>query len=366
MSPQKKSKLPYIFEPDFAVPPGETLSEVIESLSMTKKELAKRSGLTEQTIIRVIKGDQPITFETALKLEMVTGVKARFWNNLEMNYREQLSRIKQNREMGLGEKWLKNIPLVELKARDILPQTNDSASLVRESLRFYGVAGVDAWKKMWDDPNVPAGRSDYSDLHLGSFSAWIRVGEHNAKEIVCEPFDVDRFRQVLSHLRGMTTLSQGIFLDEMRTVCADVGVALSFTRPFKDVPYRGAVKWLSSNKVLILLTLREMSEEEFWLTYFRAAYHVLHGGKKRLYIIDGDCKDSEEQKAERFAENLLIPHKYDALIAELATVTELTDLASRWAISPGIVAQRYRSITKNWSHFKDLTKMYTFEQVLDH
>ena len=61
----------------------------VENLSMTQKELVMRTGLTEQMIIRILKGTQPITFETANRLEMVTGVSARMWNNLEMQYRKQ-------------------------------------------------------------------------------------------------------------------------------------------------------------------------------------------------------------------------------------------------------------------------------------
>ncbi|HNW83302.1 MAG TPA: HigA family addiction module antitoxin [bacterium] len=80
----------FAYEPDYAIAPGETLKETMESFNMTQKELATRTGLTEQTIIRIFKGDQPITYETANKLELVTGVPARFWNNLESNYREKL------------------------------------------------------------------------------------------------------------------------------------------------------------------------------------------------------------------------------------------------------------------------------------
>ncbi|MDD2467739.1 MAG: helix-turn-helix transcriptional regulator [Desulfobulbus sp.] len=61
------------FEPDYEVPPGVTLHEVMESLQMSQKELAQRTGLTEQTLTRIFKGDQPISYETANRLELVTG-----------------------------------------------------------------------------------------------------------------------------------------------------------------------------------------------------------------------------------------------------------------------------------------------------
>jgi len=87
----------YGFEPDYAIPPGETLKEVMESLNMSQKELAVRSGLTVQSLNRIFKGDQPISYETANKLELATGVPARMWNNLEAQYREQLDRLKHGK-----------------------------------------------------------------------------------------------------------------------------------------------------------------------------------------------------------------------------------------------------------------------------
>ena len=41
------------FEPDYAVPPGETLKETIEFLGMTQKELSTRTGLSVQSLNRI-------------------------------------------------------------------------------------------------------------------------------------------------------------------------------------------------------------------------------------------------------------------------------------------------------------------------
>ena len=70
------NKKKYDFTPDYAIPPGETLKETMESLEMTQKELAKRTGLTVQSLNRIFKGEQPINYETAGKLELVTDRKS--------------------------------------------------------------------------------------------------------------------------------------------------------------------------------------------------------------------------------------------------------------------------------------------------
>jgi HTH-type transcriptional regulator/antitoxin HigA len=50
-------------------------------------------GLSVKHINEVIKGIAPITHDTAICLEQVTGVPARIWNNLEANYQEQRARL---------------------------------------------------------------------------------------------------------------------------------------------------------------------------------------------------------------------------------------------------------------------------------
>ena len=81
----------YPHEPDYAVPPGETLAETIAALGMDHRELSVRAGLSKKLVDQIIGGHAAITHKTAEKLERVTGVPARMWNNLETNYRKQLS-----------------------------------------------------------------------------------------------------------------------------------------------------------------------------------------------------------------------------------------------------------------------------------
>ena len=83
----------YEFDPDYAIPPGATLVEVMASLQRNQKELAEGTGLTEQTLNRIVKGEQPISQETADRLELVTQVPAGVWNNFETQYREQIAKL---------------------------------------------------------------------------------------------------------------------------------------------------------------------------------------------------------------------------------------------------------------------------------
>ena len=80
------------YEPDYTVPPGETLRERLDELGVTQAELAVRTGFTPKHINQIIQGLAPITHETAIMLERVTGTPARIWNFIEAAYRDGLAR----------------------------------------------------------------------------------------------------------------------------------------------------------------------------------------------------------------------------------------------------------------------------------
>jgi addiction module HigA family antidote len=82
------AKSRFEFKPDYAIAPGVTLQETIDSLGISQAELAKKTGQPLKTINELVNGKAAITAETALELERVLGVPASFWNNLERNYRE--------------------------------------------------------------------------------------------------------------------------------------------------------------------------------------------------------------------------------------------------------------------------------------
>ncbi|MBW1769074.1 MAG: helix-turn-helix domain-containing protein, partial [Deltaproteobacteria bacterium] len=59
--------------PDYVTPPGETLQEILDTIGMSKAELADRIGKTPKTIGEIIKHGAPITPATAMELEKALG-----------------------------------------------------------------------------------------------------------------------------------------------------------------------------------------------------------------------------------------------------------------------------------------------------
>lgn len=348
------------FEPDYAVPPGVTLEETMHSLGMTQRDLADRTGLTVQTLNRIFKGEQPVSYETANKLELVTGAPAAFWNNLEAQYREQLTKIDEARQLAANLAWLKGIPIVELIQRGAIPDSSDKVIVLRETLRFYGVSSVEAWHTVWVEPAAAARRCQHFESSPGPTSAWLRLGQLDARKIECAPYDKKRFTDQLQTIRKLSTQTPETFLPEMRRLCAEAGVALVLVPEMKKAPWSGAAEWLTPEKAMILLNLRGKAEDKFWFTFFHESSHILHDSKKETRIDDGTgyADDPAEKRADDFAAETLIPRKHDAVIRAIRSAAEIATFAHGLGVSPGIVAGRFQHLTKKWTHFNALIRRF--------
>jgi HTH-type transcriptional regulator/antitoxin HigA len=334
------------FEPNFAVPPGETLAETLESFSMTQAELAERMGRPVKTINEIVAGKAAITSDTALQLEKVLGVPASFWTNHERIYRDTLARQRETDELEQQLGWLKTLPIREMVRARWIVAAADSVAQLRIVLSFFGVAGVDEWRAIWESPDAIFRKSPAFAANRPATAAWLRQGELDAQKIDCSPYDEIRFAETLEQLRSFTVTEPDKFVPALRERCAGAGVAVVIVPPLPGVRAYGATRWLHSTKALIQLSLRGKTEDHLWFTFFHEAGHVLKHGKRAVFVEDGDLKaaarDPREAEANAFACDLLIPTpEYERFCANADfSVAAIRKFASRLAIAPGIVAGR--------------------------
>ena len=97
-----------------ATPPGATIKEQLKDRGMSQKEFATRMDMSEKHISKLINGEVQLTPEVAVRLEMVLGVPAKFWNNLEGIYREKLIKAEAENAMDKDEEIAKKLPYNEM------------------------------------------------------------------------------------------------------------------------------------------------------------------------------------------------------------------------------------------------------------
>lgn len=342
------------YEPDYAVRPGDTVSETIESLGIDQKEFAERTGFTQKHISQVINGAAPITPEAAIRFELVTGVPARMWNSLETQYQEQKARLEAKDKLKSGLEWLKTIPHDELAKRNVIPRTNDKAETLEYVLRFFGVASVEAWDTGWANHRFAFRKSTTFASKDGAMAAWLRLGELEAHAIDCGPFDNKAFRTALGAIRGLTNLRPEVFSQRMVELCATAGVAVAIVPEIKGARVNGAAKWITPSKAMIALSLRGKWNDRFWFTFFHEAGHLLNDGKKEVFVDVDHSDDPREKEANEFACQLLIPAKHDSRLLSLKDAASVRAFAKEIGIHPGIVVGRLQHDRKDWGWLNSL------------
>jgi len=164
-----------------------------------------------------------------------------------------------------------------------------------------------------------------------------------ASEMEAKPFDKDVFKKNLAEIRMLTLKKPYDFEPEMKELCAKSGVLLVFVPEFRKTHISGATRWLSPDKSLIIMSLRYKTNDHFWFTFFHEAAHILLHGKKDIFIDDlKGFQSKEEDEANRFSRNILIPEmEYQRFVSENSFYSEdINSFARRIQAHPGIVVGR--------------------------
>jgi HTH-type transcriptional regulator/antitoxin HigA len=349
------------YEPDLVLPPGDTLAEVLQDAGMTQAELATRTGLSTKHVNQIVNGGASLTPETALLLERATGIRARVWSNLEVAYREQLSREQESSSLLADADWLDMLPIKELIKRGRLENTQDKVRLVRGVCQFFGVANRASWEAMWEKPTAYRTSKAFTS-DPGAVAAWLRIGEIEAAEIDCAPYNRSGLTALLEDLRGLTTEPDPqAWHPTLVRLCAGVGVAVVLEPEIPGARINGAARWLTPEKALVQLSLRHKWNDIFWFTFFHELGHLLMHSKKDTFLNDTGVHSGAEQEADGFAGQLLIPRQFEAELAGVQTLDDALSLASRLGVAPGIIVGRLQH-DQRWPYSRgnDLKQRFRF------
>ena len=196
--------------------------------------------------------------------------------------------------------------------------------------------------------------------------AWLRQGELQSLPIKCAPWDATHFREVLPELRSLSRRKDpSLFIPELRRRCAECGVAVVVVRAPTGCRASGATRFLSSDRALLLLSFRYLSDDHFWFTFFHEAGHLLLHGNRGLILEGIGAPTSEEEEANDFAASALIPSPFQPELSTLRLeLRAIASFARRVGVSPGIVIgqlQHQQRVARN--HWNDLKVRFDWDTV---
>ncbi|MEF2833152.1 MAG: helix-turn-helix domain-containing protein [Clostridia bacterium] len=283
-----------------ATPPGATIKEQLNDRGMSQKEFAARMDMSEKHISRLINGDVQLTPETSVKLEMVLGVPAKFWNNLEAIYREKLIKAEAENAMDADVEIAKQFPYSEMAKFGWVPETREAKEKVVNLRRYFEVVNLSILGSA-QITRIACRRlaiTEKSDLAL---MAWAQEAKIRARGIQTAPINVNGLISAMPELRKMTALSPKEFCPKIKKCLADCGVALVFLPHLKGSFLQGA-SFMDGNKIVVGLTARGKYADKFWFSLFHELAHIVLGHVGQ----PNEISEEDEKAADKWSGDTLI------------------------------------------------------------
>ena len=352
------------FNPDWTSPPGDTITDVLDARQMTISDLAEQIDSTPDAIKELVDGRSAITIAIARRLAQVLGCSSEFWMSRDYHYRQQEAKLR-----GAAADWVSQFPLSDLVRFGWLQPPPQAAEEFGACLRFFDVPSVQVWHDKYGAvlESVNFRTSPTFDSWPAATAAWLRQGEIETARIACAPWDPDGFLGALSEARQLTRIKQPrTFLPKLQQLSAAHGVAVGVVRAPAGCRASGATRFQSDRKALLLLSVRHLTDDHFWFSFFHEAGHLLLHRNTR-WSLAGSTTDANdrEQQANDFAAKTLIPARFREDFSRLhGNSRDVIRFARRAGISPGIVVGQLQHRGRiNHSHLNGLKRRYQWARA---
>ena len=319
-----------------ATPPGATIKEQLSDRGMSQKEFAARMDMSEKHISKLINGEVQLTSETAVRLETVLGIPAKFWNNLEAIYREKIIKAEAENSMDADVEIAKLFPYVEMARFGWVPKARETKEKVVNLRKYFEVVKLSLLDNE-QSTRIACRRlaiTEKSDLAL---MAWAQEAKIKARDIHTAPINIKELNAVIPEIRTMTLLKPEEFSPKIERSLAECGIALVFLPHLKGSFLQGA-SFIDGKKIVVGLTARGKDADKFWFSLFHELAHIALG---HVGQPDGTSED-DENAADRWSGDMLIrtadvdAFKKDGDYSEKSVL----QFAAIQGIAPGIVVGR--------------------------
>ena len=79
--------------------PGYYIKEIVDESGLTQEDFAKRLGTTPKNLSLLIRGEQSISIDIAMKLSRMIGTSVNYWLNLQNAYDALIAEFKSEEEL---------------------------------------------------------------------------------------------------------------------------------------------------------------------------------------------------------------------------------------------------------------------------
>lgn len=324
--------------------PGYYIKELVENSELTQEDFAKRLDTTPKNLSLLIRGEQSLSIDIAMKLARLVGTTIDYWLNLQNAYNTLIAEFKSDEELIKEREIFDNLDYSYFRDNFKLPnlprKKDEQIVCVRN---FLNVATLTTLAKRDMAVSFRKSNTSLTEASTIKANAMVQIAANIALKTNAPKFNKKTFEHAVEYALSLTKNHRD-FYSLIKKRFLDAGVIFVILPNIPGSKTNGATKKIGDN-ILLMVSDRRLYSDVFWFTLFHEIGHIMNGD----YGISFELEEGEiEDIANKYAADTLIPPmQYCAFVKEgifnSITIRKFAENINR---DPGIVLGRLQNDKK--------------------
>lgn len=318
--------------------PGYYVKEIIEESGLTQEDFAKRLGTTPKNLSLLVRGEQSLSIDMAMKLSRLMGTGAAYWLNLQQAYDALIVEFKSDQELEQERVVFEKIDYKYFRNNFMLPNLPRKIDEQIERIRkFLDIATLTVLKRPDMAARFRSSAENLSEANTIKANIMMQIATNEALHANAPKFNKKDFEEAVDYALTLTE-NHTDFYDKIKATFFNAGVIFVILPNISGSRIDGATKKVGDN-IVLMVNDRRLYADTFWFTLFHEIGHILSGD----YGVSFDMEMGENEKlADEYARNRLIPsEQYDEFIShQIFSPQSIKDFSKSIHRDPGIVLGR--------------------------
>ena len=310
------------YDDRIAFHPGYYIKEIIDESGLTQRDFAYRLDTTPKNLSLLIRGEQSLSIDIAMKLSRMMGTSVSYWLNLQNAYDALIAEFKSREELAQEKTVFSVLDYKYFREHFGLPDLpRKKEEQIVQVRKFLNVATLSVFKKR--------------DMAVSFIMVQLAI--NIALKTDAPKFNKALFEEAVKYALTLTKEHE-TFYPLIKEAFRKAGVIFVILPNISGSRINGATKKVG-NSIMLLVNDRRLYSDTFWFTLFHEIGHIMNGDYGISF--ESECGEQEEA-ADKYAEDMLIPNEqYQQFVEDgRFDIQAIKEFASSIDRDPGIVLGR--------------------------
>ena len=321
--------------------PGYYIKEIVDESGLTQEDFAKRLDTTPKNLSLLIRGEQSLSIDIAMKLSRMIGTSVNYWLNLQSAYDELIAEFKSEEELEKERRAFRYFDYKYFRDNYGLPDlSRKKDEQIKKVREFLHVSTLSVFMKRDMAVSFRNAAEEIAEGNIVKANVMVQIAVNQALKVKAPKFNKKKFESAINYALTLTKNHEK-FYPLIHNAFLDAGVIFIILPNISGSKTNGATKKVGNN-IMLMVNDRRLNADSFWFTLFHEIGHIVNGD----YGISFEKESGEkEEAADRFAEDRLIPpERYqDFLNQKKFDLQAIKIFADQIDRDPGIVLGRLQN-----------------------